>query len=58
MFLITPRLASIEANDPRLLKLPLFLNDPTLPFSFLLFELFRPYSSTNNYFLLPDAVPD
>jgi len=44
MFLIATRLASIYANDELLPALPLFLNDPTLPFSF--FELFNPYSST------------
>jgi hypothetical protein len=56
MFLIATRLASIDANEPLLLELPLFLNDPTLPFSF--FELFNPYSSAYIFYLFPDAVPD
>ena len=56
MFLIATRLASIDANEPLLLELPLFLNEPTLPFSF--FELFNPYSSAYIFYLFPDAVPD
>ena len=58
MLLIATRLASIEANEPRLPALPVFLNDPTLPFNFFEFELFNPYSSPNNFYLFPDAVPD
>jgi len=58
MLLIATRFASIDANEPLLPALPLFLNDPTLPFGFFEFELFNPYSSTYIFYLLPDAVPD